>query len=100
MAAAYASLHEERVKKLILLAPALHLDSYGPYLGKKLHMPVIIFHGLQDDVVPPAAVRAIAQQQFLRCAFHSVDDDHSLHRTFAGQDWDALLEIDPASRLL
>ena len=30
MAAVYACLHEERVKKLILLAPALHLEPYNP----------------------------------------------------------------------
>jgi pimeloyl-ACP methyl ester carboxylesterase len=91
MAAVYACLHEERVKKLILLAPALHLGPYTPYLKKKLNMPVFIVHGIRDDVVPLAAVRKIAGQLFVNHEFRSVDDDHSLHRTFAGLDWDALL---------
>jgi predicted esterase len=93
MAAVYACLHEERVKKLVLLAPALHLDSYDPYLNKNLSMPIVIFHGLRDDVVPLAAVRTIAEQLFANHTFNAVDDDHSLHETFAALDWDALLGL-------
>ena len=93
MAATYACLHEDRVKKLILLAPALHLDEYRSWLNKKLLMPITIFHGLRDDVVPPAAVREIAERLFVNRAFHEVEDDHSLHKTFATYDWDGLLSI-------
>ena len=93
MAATYACLNEERVKKLILLAPALHLDPYRPYLNKKLHMPIAIFHGLRDDVVPLATVRAIAGRLFVNHTFTALDDDHSLHATFATLDWDTLLSI-------
>jgi pimeloyl-ACP methyl ester carboxylesterase len=90
MAAVYACLHEDRVKKLILLAPALHLEPFKPYLDKKLHMPVVIFHGLRDDVVPLEKVREIAGQVFVNHSFNAVDDDHSLHNTFAALDWDTL----------
>jgi pimeloyl-ACP methyl ester carboxylesterase len=93
MAAVYACLHEERVKKLILLAPALHLDSYKPYRNKKLHIPVVIYHGTQDDVVPMAAVRNIAEQTFSDCKFNVVEDDHSLHNTFASLEWDRHLNL-------
>ena len=93
MAAVYACLNEERVKKLILLAPALHLDPYKPYLKRKLHMPIAIFHGLRDDVVPLEAVRAIAGQLFVNHTFEALDDDHSLHATFTTLDWDTLLRI-------
>jgi pimeloyl-ACP methyl ester carboxylesterase len=93
MAAAYTCLHEERVRKLILLAPALHLEEYKPYLNKKLCMPITIFHGLQDDVVPLAMVRAIAEQLFVNCAFNVVEDDHSLHGTFPTMGWDDLLSL-------
>ena len=93
MAAVYACLNEERVKKLILLAPALHLDPYEPYLQKKLHMPIAVFHGLRDDVVPLATVRAIAGRLFVNHTFAALDDDHSLHATFATLDWDTLLRI-------
>ena len=91
MAAVYASLHEETVDRLILLAPALHLDFYKPYRDKKLHIPVTIYHGLQDDVVPLNKVRDIAEKLFANHKFHPVDDDHSLQKTFPALDWDSLL---------
>jgi pimeloyl-ACP methyl ester carboxylesterase len=93
MAGVYACLNEERVKKVVLLAPALHLDPYRPYLNKKLHMPIAIFHGLRDDVVPLAAVRTIAEHLFVDHTFQALDDDHSLHNTFATLDWDTLLSV-------
>jgi predicted esterase len=93
MAAVYACLNEERVKRLILLAPALHLDPYKPYLNKKLHMPIAIFHGLRDDVVPLATVHTIAEQLFENYTFKALEDDHSLHDTFATLGWDTLLSL-------
>jgi pimeloyl-ACP methyl ester carboxylesterase len=93
MAAVYACLHEERVGKLILLAPALHLDACKPYLTKKLQIPVVIFHGRQDEVVPLEPVRAIARQLFPNHQFNIVEDDHSLHCTFETFDWETLLRL-------
>lgn len=91
MAAVFACLHEERVKKLILLAPALHLEPFQPYLNKTLQIPIALFHGRQDEVVPLEAVQAIAKKSFTNHIFTALDDDHSLHRTFASLDWDTLL---------
>ena len=91
MAAVYACLHEDRVKKLVLLAPALHLDECQPFLTRKLRIPVVIYHGRQDEVVPMEAVRTIAGQFFKSHQFNIVEDDHSLHGTFENYDWDALL---------
>jgi predicted esterase len=93
MSAVYACLHEGRVKKLILLAPALHLSEYQPYRNIKLHMPIAIFHGLRDDVVPLETIRTIAKQLFENHTFNTFDDDHSLHDTFAALEWDVLLSI-------
>ncbi len=93
MAAVYAFLHEEKVKKLILLAPAIHLDPFNPYLNKILQIPVAIFHGLQDDVVPLEDVRTIAKKSFANHSFTVLDDDHPLHRTFTTLDWNALLAL-------
>ncbi len=93
MAAVYACRHEERVKKLILLAPALHSELYQPCLKKKLSMPVTIFHGRQDDVVPLEKVRAIAERLFMNLKFNAVEDDHFLHDTFATLEWDKLLSL-------
>lgn len=93
MAATYACLHEERVRKLVLLAPALHLEEFSPYLNRKLGMPVAIFHGLQDEIVPLAAVRAIAERVFVNLTFTTVEDDHSLRETFADYEWGGLLSL-------
>jgi pimeloyl-ACP methyl ester carboxylesterase len=93
MAAVYACQHEERVAKLILLAPALHVESYKPYRNKRLDIPIAIYHGLQDDVVPLKAIRPIAGQLYSNHRFYAVEDDHSLHATFASLNWDELLSL-------
>ena len=93
MAAVYACLHEERVNELILLAPALHLEPYEHYHETQLRMPVTLFHGLGDEVVPLDKVRAIAERLFVNLKFNVVDDDHTLHKTFPTLDWDMLLSI-------
>jgi len=91
MASIYACENESRVKKLILLAPALHIVDFAPCLSRKVQIPVSLFHGSGDDVVPPETVQAIARRIFARLDYHLVDDDHSLHLTFPQMDWDALL---------
>jgi pimeloyl-ACP methyl ester carboxylesterase len=93
MAAVYACLHEERVGKLILLAPALHLEPFRPYQNKILQMPIAIFHGLQDEVVPLEEVRKIAKRSFAHHTLTVLNDDHSLHQTFATLDWHSLLTL-------
>jgi predicted esterase len=93
MAAVYACNNEERMKKLILLAPALHIDPYKPYLNHQLHIPVTIFHGKDDDLVPPDAIQNIARKLFVNHTYHLMDDDHPLHRTFSTYDWDSLLSF-------
>jgi pimeloyl-ACP methyl ester carboxylesterase len=93
MATVYAGHYEEKIQKLILLAPALNIDEFKPYLTKKLTLPVILYHGKNDDVVPPAAVWEIARAVFANLRYHLVDDDHSLHNTFSAMDWDSLLDM-------
>ncbi len=91
MAAVFACLHEERIHKLILLAPALHLESYKSYQDKKLLIPITIVHGRQDSVVPLNAIRDIAEKVYVNHVFHAVEDDHYLHKTFPALDWDYLV---------
>lgn len=93
MAAVYAHLHEEQVGKLILLAPALHLEFYKPYRDKKLHIPTTIFHGSEDNVVPLEDVRLITGKVFSNHEFNIVKDDHSLHNTFQSIAWGSLLKL-------
>jgi len=93
MAAIYACAHEQRVKRLILLAPALNLPEFEFCLERRrpLQIPVILRHGQHDDVVPPKTVHEIAAAIFSNLDYRLVEDDHSLHRTFDGMNWDDLL---------
>jgi pimeloyl-ACP methyl ester carboxylesterase len=93
MAAVYAARHEARVKKLLLIAPALHFATDPPYLIKKLNIPVTIFHGREDDIVPMEEIRAVAERVFMNLDFNVVEDDHVLHKTFPTLDWDKLLSL-------
>jgi len=87
---------EERVKRLILLAPAInYLDSAIKVLGikkKKLKIPTYIYHGKRDDVIPLEEVRPVAEEVFANLSFNIVDDDHYLHNTFRDIDWKSLLK--------
>ena len=93
MAAVYAFNHPYQVKKMILLAPALMLPEFVPYKEKRLALPVELYHGRQDDIVPPGLVKEIAAVAYANLAYHEVDDDHSLHATFAAMPWELLLKI-------
>ena len=94
MAVQYAMENENRVKKLILLAPALNLPEFKSNLNKQLMIPVIIYHGTNDDVVDPQIVKDIALKCFSNLEHHFVEDDHPLHKTFPVLDWKKLLDGD------
>jgi predicted esterase len=94
MATRYAIENENKVKKMILLAPALNLKEFIPPVQAKLPLPVIIYHGTNDDVVNPYIVKKISLKYFNNLEHHLVDDDHSLHKTFPALDWKNLLLIE------
>jgi pimeloyl-ACP methyl ester carboxylesterase len=91
MASIFAMENEPSVSKLILLAPAINLMEFTPYRERKTLMPVHIYHGRQDEVIPISDVEEVAKKVFSTLTFHAVDDDHYLHRTFKTIDWDSLL---------
>ena len=91
MASIFAMENESRVEKLILLAPAINMFPFTEYENKKITLPIQIYHGLQDEVIPLEAVKSAAERMFRQFSFHSVDDDHFLHHTFMKMDWDCLL---------
>ncbi|MDY6837798.1 MAG: alpha/beta fold hydrolase [Thermodesulfobacteriota bacterium] len=93
MASIFACKHPNIVKKLILLAPALSLLEFRPYLGHTIEPPAFVYHGKKDDVVPMRPVHDIAERVFANLVFNVVDDDHVLSRTFEYMDWDDLLEM-------
>lgn len=92
MATVFALKNEERVKKLILLAPALERPDLQMYPVKKLQVPTIIYHGKNDDIVCPESVQKIASTLFANLEHNIVDDDHSLHNSFKLMNWHELLE--------
>lgn len=92
MAARFALDHEPRVRKLILLAPALNIEGFENAVKQKLQVPVILYHGTKDDVVDPRAVKEIAEKTFARLEHHFVEDDHPLTSTFTHIPWPNLLE--------
>jgi pimeloyl-ACP methyl ester carboxylesterase len=91
MATQYAIENEDRVKKMILLAPALNLPEFRPPELTKLNLPVIIYHGTGDNIVDPYTVKTIARKYFSNLEHNFVDDDHSLHKTFPLINWKKLL---------
>jgi pimeloyl-ACP methyl ester carboxylesterase len=91
MATQYAIENEDRVKKMILLAPALNLPEFRPPELTKLNLPVIIYHGTDDNIVDPYTVKTIALKYFSNLEHNFVDDDHSLHKTFPLINWKELL---------
>lgn len=93
MGTVYTCKHPTRVRKLILLAPALLRDSFGSFLDlEPVSVPTIIIHGTLDTVVPLEPVREAAQSLFTNLTYHIVEDDHRLHKTAQEMDWKTILE--------
>lgn len=90
MASMYTLEKEDRVKGLILLAPALNLMN-SSYRKRKTAVPARIYHGRQDEVIDINEVQRVAEGVFANLQFHVVDDDHFLHKTFKTIPWDTLL---------
>jgi len=95
MASLYAFQNQNRMKKLILLAPAINLSDFSPYLSKKLTLSVYIFHGENDEIIPLKPIQAIAEKVFPDLTFTVMEDDHRLSRTFTSIDWPQLIGSRP-----
>jgi len=91
MATMFAMENEERVRRLILLAPAIHWMEFTSHRESRLALPVWIYHGRQDDVIAIKEVEKAAETLFADFRFNAVDDDHYLHKTFRKIPWDELL---------
>ncbi len=88
MAALYALKFPDKVAQLILLAPALAKLKFPP-----VDIPVVIYHGKKDLIVPMKSSRFRARQIFTNLTYNIVDDDHMLHHTVEGIDWKKLINI-------
>ena len=92
MGSIFAMENESMVDKLILLAPAINLIQFSKYQTSEISVPVWIYHGRSDDVIPLQAVEHLANKIFRNLVFRKVDDDHFLHKTFKTIDWYGLLD--------
>lgn len=91
MAALFTQENPGRVKKAILLAPALNFPDYSKFPVRPVDVPVLLYIGSQDDVCPPDIVIPLAKRIFTNITVVQSDDDHLLHRTFNGINWESLL---------
>ncbi len=89
MATLFAMYNQDKVTSMVLLAPAINLLASGN--DKTISLPVNIYHGRDDLVLPLNEVEAAAKKIFTNLSFHKVDDDHFLHKTFETIDWDRLI---------
>lgn len=92
MGAIFTCQHPHQVKKLILLAAALPWPDFANQLPEPVPVPVVMFHGTRDQIVPLEPTRHLAEQVFSNLTFHPVDDDHGLYKTVHSLDWQELLD--------
>jgi alpha-beta hydrolase superfamily lysophospholipase len=90
MAAHLAVTQPTRVRRLILLAPALNFPEYRTP-KHPIAAETILVIGSGDVVTPPDIVHPMAEASFSNLTVNIVDDDHLLHRTYRNLDWEYLL---------
>lgn len=92
LATIFAMDHPDRVNNLILLAPALPMLEALPDKREKIvSIPVWLYHGTEDTLLPPDTVIPIARRIFTDLHLHVVEDDHMLHQIFRDIPWEELL---------
>jgi predicted esterase len=95
----FACQRPQQVDKLVLLAPALIWPDFATNLPAPVDVPTIVFHGTQDEIIPLAAVRPLAERVFRSLDFRVVDDDHGLYKTIHEIEWAALIGADAGKAL-
>jgi pimeloyl-ACP methyl ester carboxylesterase len=91
MAALAACEKPAQFAKLVLLAPALIWPDFMGASWPPIQVPVVIYHGADDEIIPLKKVQDISQRVFLNLEFNVVQDDHGLYRTVHNLDWKKLL---------
>ena len=91
MAVLFALENGSKVNRLVLLAPAIHVMGHRDGDVRQITVPVWVYHGKSDEVIPLKEVEMVSKGLFTDLSFHSVEDDHALHKTFKTIDWDGFL---------
>lgn len=87
MATLYAIQNPEKIEKLILLAPFLLREELLPKNINPIEVPVKIYHGRNDKVIPIEENKNKAYLIFNNLMFNMVEDDHQLHNTVKSLKW-------------
>jgi pimeloyl-ACP methyl ester carboxylesterase len=91
MGAIFTCQNPSRVKKLVLLAPALIWPDFAMNPPPPIDVPVVVYQGSRDEHIPAQEVRRLAELVFRNLTFHLVDDDHGLYNTVHTIDWNKIL---------
>ena len=91
IATIFALQFPHKVKKLILLAPAL--IRYPDYQSFQLPIgiPTFLYHGKNDTIIPLDETLTLAKNLFSDCQVTIFDDDHLLHDSMNKINWNELL---------
>ena len=91
MGSLYTLQNPNNVSKLILLAPFIVSRKLKPYMYKPVDVPVKVYHGKNDNIVPYKSARVRAQYFFTNIEYNVVDDDHLLHSTVKSLNWQKII---------
>lgn len=91
MAALAACEKRTQFDKLVLLAPALIWPDFAEITWQPIEVPVIIYHGVDDELISLKNVQDIAERVFQNLEFNVVQDDHGLYRTTHALEWNELI---------
>lgn len=91
MATHFAIAQPQKVARLILLAPALNFAGFVPP-PRPVQVQTLVVIGKDDHVTPLELVVPLARRTFSTMELILAEDDHLLHDTFAGLDWQKLLK--------
>jgi pimeloyl-ACP methyl ester carboxylesterase len=94
MAALYSLKKPHKVEKLVLLAPMLAIPELKPSKYKTIDIPVVVYHGRNDNVIPIKPTKKRAHALFKNVEYNVVDDNHMLHPTTESIEWRELLELE------
>ena len=77
----------KKVKRLILLAPFLATTLLKWDSRTQINIPVIIFHGKNDEIANFTPSREQAYRLFAKLQFNATEDDHNLNQTVEKLNW-------------
>jgi len=93
MGALYTCRFPNKVSRLILLAPLLKTPELDPKIYHPIDIPVIIFHGKNDQIVSLQNSHSRAKKLFKNLTYNIVNDDHMLHSTVLKINWPKLIGV-------